>query len=252
MPELTDAQLVRYGRHLMLPELDVAGQERLLAARVLLIGVGGLGSPIALYLGAAGVGTLVIVDHDIVELSNLQRQIAHGSPDIGQTKVASAAAAIARLNPEVKVVAIDHRLEGLALEREIKAADLVIDASDNFATRFALNAACWRAGKPLVSGAAIRWEGQVAVFDPQNPTSPCYQCLYSEDDDEALNCSENGVAAPLVGVIGSLQALEALKFLTGAGESLVGYVLYFDGKWAEWRKLRLTPQPSCPVCGLKP
>ncbi len=248
MPELTDSQLARYGRHILLPELDVAGQERLLAARVLLIGVGGLGSPIALYLGAAGVGTLVLVDHDQVDLSNLQRQIAHGTPDLGQTKVASAAAAVARLNPEITTLAIDHRLEGAELEQEIAAADLVIDASDNFRTRFELNTACWHAGKPLVSGAAIRWEGQVTVFDARNPDSPCYQCLYPEGDDRALNCSENGVAAPLVGVIGSLQALEALKMLTGVGETLVGHVLYFDGKWGEWRKLRLTRRPTCPVC----
>jgi molybdopterin-synthase adenylyltransferase len=248
MPELTDSQLARYGRHILLPELDVAGQERLLAARVLLIGAGGLGSPIALYLGAAGVGTLVLVDHDQVDLSNLQRQIAHGTANVGQTKVASAAAAVARLNPEIRTIPIDHRLEGAELEQEIAAADLVIDASDNFRTRFELNAACWRAGTPLVSGAAIRWEGQVTVFDARNPDSPCYQCLYPEGDDSALNCSENGVAAPLVGVIGSLQALEALKMLTGVGETLVGHVLYFDGKWGEWRKLRLTRRPTCPVC----
>jgi adenylyltransferase/sulfurtransferase len=248
MSELDDAQLLRYSRHILLPELDVAGQSRLLAARVLVIGLGGLGSPVAMYLGAAGIGTLVLVDDDSVDLSNLQRQIIHDTGTIGLPKVQSAAAAIRRLNPDVHVVAIAERLEGARLAEQIAAADLVVDATDNFRTRHALNEACWQAGKALVSGAAIRWEGQVTAFDPRDPQSPCYRCLYPEGDDAALNCSENGVAAPLVGIIGATQALEVIKLLCGIGEPLAGHVLYFDGKWLEWRKLRLHRNPRCPVC----
>jgi molybdopterin-synthase adenylyltransferase len=248
MTDLSDAQLLRYSRHIMLPELDVAGQARLLTARVLLIGLGGLGSPAAMYLAAAGVGTLVLVDDDVVDLSNLQRQIIHDSATIGLPKVESAAATLRRLNPDVDVVTIAHRLAGVELDTEIAAADLVLDATDNFGSRYALNEACWRAGKPLVSGAAIRWEGQVTAFDPRDPLSPCYRCLYPEGDDAALNCADNGVAAPLVGIIGATQALEALKLLCGIGEPLAGHVLYFDGKWLEWRKLTLNRNPRCPVC----
>jgi len=248
MTDLSDAQLLRYSRHIMLPELDVDGQLRLLGARVLVIGLGGLGSPAAMYLAAAGVGTLVLVDDDTVDLSNLQRQIIHQTAAIGLSKVESAAASIARLNPDVRVICIAERLEGERLAAEIAAADLVLDATDNFSSRYAMNAACWRAGKPLVSGAAIRWEGQVTAFDPRDPQSPCYRCLYPEGDDAALNCSESGVAAPLVGIIGASQALEAIKLLCGIGEPLAGHVLYFDGKWLEWRKLRLNRDPRCPVC----
>lgn len=248
MTDLSDAQLLRYSRHIMLPELDVDGQLRLLGARVLVIGLGGLGSPAAMYLAAAGVGTLVLVDDDAVDLSNLQRQIIHQTAAIGLSKVESAAATIARLNPDVRVIGIAERLEGDRLAAEIAAADLVLDATDNFSSRYAMNEACWRAGKPLVSGAAIRWEGQVTAFDPRDPQSPCYRCLYPEGDDAALNCSESGVAAPLVGIIGASQALEAIKLLCGIGEPLAGHVLYFDGKWLEWRKLRLNRDPRCPVC----
>lgn len=249
MIDLTDEQLLRYSRQIMLPELDVAGQARLLGSRVLMIGLGGLGSPVALYLAAAGVGTLVLVDHDCVDLSNLQRQIAHTTDAIGRPKAVSAASTIARLNPDVHTVAVTERLTGARLDAEIAQADLVVDATDNFATRLALNAACWRARKPLVSGAAIRWEGQVTAFDPGIADSPCYQCLYPTGDDHALNCSENGVAAPIVGIIGAMQALEALKILCSVGSPLTGHVLYFDGKWLEWRKLRLRRAPGCPVCG---
>lgn len=249
MIDLSDDQLLRYSRQIMLPELDVAGQSRLLASRVLLIGLGGLGSPVALYLAAAGVGSLVLVDHDSVDLSNLQRQIAHETDAIGRPKVLSAASTIARLNPDVHTLAIPERLTGARLDAEIARADIVVDATDNFATRHLLNAACWRAGKPLVSGAAIRWEGQVTAFDPRVADSPCYQCLYPSGDDRALNCADNGVAAPIVGVIGAMQALETLKLLCGVGSPLTGHVLYFDGKWLEWRKLRLRRAPGCPVCG---
>jgi len=245
---VNDEQLLRYSRQIMLPELDVAGQAQLLAARVLIVGLGGLGSPAALYLAGAGVGTLVLADQDHVELSNLQRQIAHQTGTIGTPKVASAAKALHRFNPEIRVETLAVRLAGDALATAVGEADLVLDATDNFQTRYAINAACWQAGTPLVSGAAIRWEGQVTAFDPRNPSSPCYRCLYAEGDDAALNCAENGVVAPLVGVIGAMQALEAIKLLCGVGESLVGHVLYFDAKWLEWRKLRLNRDPNCPVC----
>jgi molybdopterin/thiamine biosynthesis adenylyltransferase len=245
---VNDDQLLRYSRQIMLPELDVAGQAQLLGARVLIIGLGGLGSPAALYLAGAGVGTLVLADHDHVEISNLQRQIAHQTATVGAPKVSSAASAVHRFNPEILVEVLAVRLEGEGLATAVQQADLVLDATDNFQTRHAINAACWQTGTPLVSGAAIRWEGQVTAFDPRNPASPCYRCLYPESDDAALNCADNGVVSPLVGVIGSLQALEAIKLLCGVGRSLVGHVLYFDAKWVEWRKLRLSRDPNCPVC----
>jgi adenylyltransferase/sulfurtransferase len=247
---MNDQELLRYSRQIMLPDFDVVGQERLLSASVLLIGAGGLGSPIALYLAAAGIGSLTIVDDDGVDSSNLQRQIAHGEADLGINKAASAAAAIRALNPATHVTAIDHRLAEPELSQQIVKADLVLDATDNAESRYGLNAACWQAGKPLVSGAAIRWEGQVSVFDPRQPSSPCYRCLYPElGGDAALNCAENGVIAPLVGVIGSMQALEAIKHLAGTGSSLVGTVLFFDGKYGEWQRITLTKNPDCPICG---
>lgn len=246
--ELDDTQLLRFSRQIMLPELDVAGQELLLNARVMIVGMGGLGSPAAMYLAAAGAGTLVIADDDAVELSNLQRQIAHHSDSIGQAKVDSAAHTLNRLNPDVTVEKLATRMTAGQLADTAAACDVVVDATDNFTTRYAINDACWAAGTPLVSGAAIRWEGQVAVFDPRQPDAPCYRCLYREGDDAALNCAENGVVAPLVGIIGSCQALEALKLICGTGESLAGYVLYFDARYMDWRKLRLSRDPQCPTC----
>ena len=245
---MDDEQLLRYSRQIMLPELDIAGQERLLDSTVLIVGLGGLGSPVALYLAAAGVGTLVLVDHDDVELSNLQRQIVHRNTAIGTSKVSSAAATLAEINPDTRMRTIPRALEGDELAAAVSDADIVVDATDNFQVRYALNEACWKSATPLVSGAAIRFEGQVAVFDPRQPDSPCYQCLYAEGDDEALNCSENGVAAHLVGIIGACQAMETMKVLTGVGDPLVGYVLYFDGKRMEWRKLKLPKMPGCPTC----
>lgn len=248
MTGLTDDQLLRYSRQIMLPEVDVAGQESLVAGTALIIGMGGLGAPAAVYLASAGVGQLVIVDHDRVEASNLQRQIVHHDATIGQTKVASARQSLLQTNPETRITAIDHKLESDELLRTVAGADVVLDATDNFAARFAVNAACWEAGVPLVSGAAIRWEGQVAVFDPRDAESPCYQCLYAEGQDETLNCAENGVIAPLVGIIGTCQAMEAIKLLTGVGETLTGRVLYFDAKRMDWRKLKLPKDPACPNC----
>ncbi len=246
--ELTDQELLRFSRQIMLPEIDVAGQEKLLNARVLIIGMGGLGSPAALYLAAAGVGSLVIADYDVVEISNLQRQIIHDTAGIGEPKVVSAARALARLNPNVTVETLGERLTQDTLLSEARRADVVLDATDNFTTRYAVNEACWGAGTPLVSGAAIRWEGQVAVFDPRVPDAPCYRCLYREGSDEALNCAENGVMAPLVGIIGTCQALETVKLLCGVGDTLTGYVLYFDARHMDWRKLRLKRDPTCPTC----
>ena len=245
---MNDDQLLRYSRQIMLPEVDIAGQEKLLAARVLIVGLGGLGSPAALYLAAAGVGHLTIVDHDVVELSNLQRQIAHSEASVGQPKVTSAVEGISRLNSTITIVPIAKRLEGDDLQAAIGGADLVLDATDNFASRFAINELCVSTRTPLVSGAAIRLEGQVAVFDPRAADSPCYRCLYADGDDEALNCAENGVMAPLVGIIGTIQAMEAIKLIAGLGDALVGYVLYLDAKRMDWRKLKLPKNPNCPTC----
>lgn len=249
--DLSDEQLLRYSRQIMLDGFDVAGQQALLGATVLVVGLGGLGSPVAMYLAAAGVGRLVLADGDVVDLSNLQRQVAHTTASIGRAKVASAAATLAALNPEVAVETVAEHLDGDALERAVAAADVVVDASDNFLTRFALNRAAVAARKPLVSGAAIRTEAQLTVFDPRRDDSPCYRCLYSEQSAENLSCAEAGVMAPLVGVIGSLQAFEAIKLIAGFGEPLVGRLLLFDGRYGEWRELTLRRDPDCPVCATR-
>jgi adenylyltransferase/sulfurtransferase len=247
---MNEEQLLRYSRQIMLPDFDIAGQEKLLAAKVLIVGLGGLGSPVALYLAAAGVGELWLADHDVVDLSNLQRQIAHGNSDIGRTKVESAADAVRAINPQLQVHTINEKLVGELLNSSVAAVDLVVDCSDNFHTRFALNASCWKNKKPLVSGAAIRSEGQLMVIDSRRADSPCYRCLYDDAvQDEQLSCSQNGVLAPLVGVIGTLQALEALKLLANYGEPSIGKLLLFDGKSLEWRSLILPRAKDCPVCG---
>ena len=245
---MNDDQLLRYSRQIMLPQIGIEGQERLMESRVMVLGLGGLGSPVAMYLAAAGVGELVLVDFDRVDLTNLQRQVVHGTGRIGMPKVESARQTLVELNPEIQVETIDRKLEDTALQQQVARADLVVDASDNFATRFALNAACVAAGKPLVSGAAIRMEAQVTVF-PGTPAGPCYRCLYPEDGTVDETCSANGVLAPLVGIIGSLQALEAIKLLTGAGTPLVGRLLLLDALDMEWRSIKLRPDPECPVCG---
>ncbi|HHO67676.1 MAG TPA: molybdopterin-synthase adenylyltransferase MoeB [Gammaproteobacteria bacterium] len=245
---MDDSQLLRYSRQIMLPQFGVEGQQRLFDARVLIVGAGGLGSPAALYLAAAGVGHLVIADHDRVDLSNLQRQLLHGHADLGRDKVASAADALHAIDPDLCVTPIAARLQGERLRREVQAADVVVDASDNFDTRFEVNAACVEQRTPLVSGAAIRFEGQLAVFDSRRDDSPCYRCLYREGDQPQETCADNGVLAPVVGVIGSLQALEAIKVLTGIGRSLCGRLLLFDGLVQEWRTLKLARDPACPVC----
>ena len=233
----------------MLPDMDIAGQQALLDAKVLVVGLGGLGSPVAMYLAAAGVGALVLVDDDVVELSNLQRQIAHGTDTLGFYKVESAKLALLRLNPGVEITTVHERLEGDAVDALISECDVVVDACDNFKTRFAINASCVKLGKPLVSGAAIRMEGQIIVFNTTNATSPCYRCLYSEDIGEDVNCSTNGVMAPLVGIIGAMQAMETIKLLANIGQSLEGRLLLFDGKTMDWREVKLAKDPECPVCG---
>jgi adenylyltransferase/sulfurtransferase len=232
----------------LLPDIDVQGQEKLLAAKVLVIGLGGLGSPVAMYLAAAGVGELVLVDDDIVELSNLQRQIIHDESAIGLQKVASAAQRIGLLNADTKVQCIPTRLSESVLSELLKTVSLVVDCSDNFSTRFMINKACVMHKVPLVSGAAIRMEGQLLTIDPRVEQSPCYQCLYPQADNENLSCSESGVLAPLVGVIGSMQALEAIKVLVGMSDTLVGRLLVFDGKSMQWQTLKLKRDTFCAVC----
>lgn len=242
-------QLLRYSRQMMLPEIDAAGQEKLAAARVLIIGLGGLGSAASIYLATAGAGHLVLVDFDRVELSNLQRQILYTTGDIGRSKVEVAREHLLALNPEIEVSTIEGRLEQAGLEHETAAADVVIDASDNFATRFAVNAACVRTRTPLVSAAAIRFEAQLSAFDPKRADSPCYRCLYGEDAAVDQSCTANGVIAPLLGIFGSLQALETMKLIMGIGEPLIGRLLLFDALRMEWHCASLPRDPGCPVCG---
>ena len=245
---MNDRQLLRYSRQIMLPDVDIEGQEKLLAARVLIIGLGGLGSPVAMYLAAAGIGHLVLADFDTVDLSNLQRQIAHTTDRIGQTKVESAAQTLHALNPDVQITCITQALDAESLVSQISNVNVVVDCCDNFTTRFAVNAACVAAKVPLVSGAAIRLEGQVAVFDNRDPNCPCYRCLYDEDSEENTTCAANGVLSPLVGIIGSMQALETIKLIVGFGKSLAGKLLVFDARYSQWRELKLPKDTQCPVC----
>lgn len=246
---LSDEELLRYSRQILLPQIDVDGQLRLKAARALIVGVGGLGSPVALYLAAAGVGELHLADFDSVDLTNLQRQIIHDSHGVGLPKVDSAMARLAALNPEVRLVPHRAALDVDSLAKAVAAVDLVLDCTDNFGTREAVNAACVAARKPLVSGAAIRLEGQLSVFDPRRDDSPCYHCLYGHGSEAELTCSEAGVVGPLVGLVGSLQALEALKLLAGFGEPLVGRLLLVDALGGRFRELRVKRDPGCSVCG---
>lgn len=247
---MTDDQLLRYSRHILLNDIGVEGQQALLDARALVIGAGGLGSPVAMYLAASGIGTIALADDDVVDLTNLQRQVLHGTSSVGAPKVESGAASIAQLNPEVKVVALRTRLEGEALDREVSLADVVLDCSDNFATRHAVNRACVKYRKPLVSGAAIRFDGQLAVFDLRKTDSPCYACLFPENaETEELRCAVTGVFAPLTGMIGTMQAAEALKLVTGAGETMSGRLVIVDALKSETRQIRLSRDAGCAVCG---
>ncbi len=245
---MNDDQLLRYSRQIMLPTIGVEGQERLLESTALVVGLGGLGSPVAMYLVAAGVGRLLVADFDAVDLSNLQRQILHSTARIGKTKVESATEALRSLNPEVRVEGLKVAISESTLPALVSGVDVVVDACDNFATRFAVNEACFRAGVPLVSGAAIRTEGQVSTFRGK-AGGPCYQCLYPRDGSVDETCSANGVLAPVVGIIGSIQATEVLKILTGTGEPLYGRLLLMDAMTMEFRTVRLPADPHCAVCG---
>jgi adenylyltransferase/sulfurtransferase len=239
---------LRYSRQLLLPQFDVAGQHALRKARVLIVGLGGLGCPAALYLAAAGVGTLVLADADAVELSNLQRQIAHTSARIGCNKAESAAQLLREINPHTQLEIVPERLAGESLRESVAGVDAVLDCSDNFTTRFALNAAAVAAKVPLICAAAIRMEGQLSVFDARRTDSPCYRCLYDDASELDQSCAQNGVLAPLVGVLGTLQALECLKVLSGMGTPLVGKLLLFDALRLQFRELKLRRNPQCPVC----
>ena len=246
---MNDDQLLRYSRHILLNEFGVEAQQELLASRALVIGAGGLGSPAAMYLAAAGVGTIALADGDVVDLTNLQRQVLHGTQSVGRLKVESGKATLAGLNPEIQVIALAHRLQAEALDEEVKKADVVLDCSDNFATRHAVNRACVHHRKPLVSGAAIRFDGQLAVFDLRAEASPCYACLFPEDaETEELRCAVTGVFAPLTGMIGTAQAAEALKLLTGVGRTLAGRLMIVDALNSQWREIRLARDSSCAVC----
>lgn len=250
---MDDSQLLRYSRHILLDEVGIEGQERLLASHALIIGAGGLGSPVGLYLGSAGVGRITVFDDDVVDATNLQRQIAHRLDRIGQAKTDSLRQSIADLNPDVQVDAMPCRAEGQVLLDAVARADVVIDCSDNFRTRHAINAACVQHGKPLVSGAAIRLDGQLAVYDPREAASPCYACVFPPDQaPEEVRCATLGVLAPLVGIVGSVQATEALKFLSGIGSRLTGRLLMLDGRDMAWTDIRMPRDPRCPVCGHRP
>ena len=249
---MDDTQLLRYSRHILLEELGIEGQEKLLASHALVIGAGGLGSPVALYLGSAGVGRITVVDHDAVDATNLQRQIAHTLDRVGQPKAESVRTAIAQINPDPHVQVITQRADEALLEQLVSQADVVLDCTDNFATRQAINAACVRHGKPLVSGAAIRMDGQISVYDSRVSDAPCYACLFPPDQlPEETRCATMGVFAPLVGIIGTMQAAEALKILSGMGSKLSGRLLMLDGRAMAWSDIRLQRDPACPVCGTR-
>lgn len=248
---MNDNQLLRYSRHILLPQIGYEGQEKLVNGHALIVGAGGLGAPAALYMASGGVGQLTICDFDDVDLTNLQRQIIHDSHSLGVAKVDSAMERLSRLNPEVRLVPRRTVLDADTLAEAVAAVDLVLDCCDNFATREAVNAACMTAGKPLVSGAAIRLEGQLSVFDPRRPESPCYHCLYGHGSEAELTCSEAGVVGPLVGMVGSLQALEALKLLAGFGEPMIGRLLLIDALGSRFRELKVRRDPACPVCGVR-
>lgn len=246
---MQDDELLRYSRHILLDDIGIEGQTRILQGHALVIGAGGLGSPVAMYLAVAGVGHLTLVDHDTVDLTNLQRQIAHHSDSVGQPKVQSASRTVHALNDRVQVTALQERADAALLDTLVPQADVVLDCCDNFTTRQTVNAACVRHGVPLVSGAAIQFDGQISVYDPRNAASPCYACAFPPDVTfEEARCATMGVFAPLVGIIGSMQAAEALKLLAGVGQSLAGRLLMLDGRAMEWNEVRIPRNTNCPVC----
>lgn len=247
---MNDNQLLRYSRHILLPQVEYAGQEKLTKSHALIVGAGGLGSPVALYLAASGVGTLTICDFDEVDLTNLQRQIIHTTQSVGINKAVSAQQTLYEINPEVDVKTVEEKATEEQLTELVGAADVVIDCSDNFATRYAINRICFEQKKPLVSGAAVRFEGQITVFDFRDEASPCYHCLFPDSGgDQELRCADNGVFSPLVGMIGTAQAAEALKCLMNIGENLQGRLMLLDALTAEWRTIKLARDPACLVCG---
>ncbi|HNU66886.1 MAG: molybdopterin-synthase adenylyltransferase MoeB [Methylotenera sp.] len=247
---MNDNQLLRYSRHILLPEIGYEGQDKLTKSHALIVGAGGLGSPVALYLAASGVGTLTICDFDVVDLTNLQRQIIHTTQSVGINKAVSAQQTLYEINPDVNVKTIQKKSTEQELADLVAQADVVIDCSDNFATRYALNRQCVQHQKPLVSGAALKFEGQITVYDMRASTSPCYHCLFPDNgEDTDLRCATNGVFSPLVGMVGTTQAAEALKILMGIGESLQGRLLLLDALAMEWRTIRLKKDPACIVCG---
>lgn len=247
---MNDQQLLRYSRHILLDEIDIEGQEKLLAAHALIIGAGGLGSPAAFYLASAGIGTITLVDDDTVDLTNLQRQILHTTERVGQAKVVSGQKTLAEINPTIEIIALQERVSGERLDELVRNASVVLDCCDNFATRHAINRACVANRVPLVSGAAIKFDGQVSVFDTRSDKAPCYACLFPEDQQfEEVNCGTMGVFAPLVGIIGSTQAAEALKLVAGIGASLAGRLLLLDARTMEWSSIKIARNASCSVCG---
>ena len=245
---LTDEQLNRYSRHLLLPEIDLNGQQRLSQSKVVVIGAGGLGGPACLYLASSGVGQITIFDYDHVDLGNLQRQIAYSNNDVGKAKASQLKNTLLGLNPEIEVIALNERAEGERLAQAINNADAIIDACDNFDTRFAINEACVASKKPLISGAAIQFQGQVSVFNPNKADSPCYRCLYRDENEPRQTCRDLGVFAPLTGIIGSIQAAETLKVLLGLEQTLVGRLLLFDAKTMTPRTIKIPKDPDCPIC----
>ncbi len=250
---MTDDQLQRYARHVMLDEIGVDGQQRLLDSHALVVGAGGLGSPVALYLGSAGVGELTIVDDDTVDLTNLQRQVAHDASRIGLPKAASAARSVLAIDPAVRVNAVQRRADAALLDDRLPRVDVVVDCCDNFATRHAVNAACVRHRVPLVSGAAVGWDAQVSVYDTRRDDAPCYACVFPPDAaHEDVACALLGVFAPLVGIVGSLQAAEALKLLVGTGTGLAGRLAMFDARSGQWQSVDVARDPHCPVCAARP
>jgi len=247
---VNDDQLLRYSRHILLDDVGIEGQQRLVDSHVLVVGAGGLGSPVAMYLAASGVGHITIADHDVVDLTNLQRQIAHTTARVGHPKVESASQAMLALNPEVRVTTLAHKLDAAQLDACVPTVQVVVDCCDNFATRQAVNAACVKHKVPLVSGAAIRMDGQLAVYDARDDTSPCYACIFPPNEaPEEVRCATMGVLAPLVGVIGTMQAMETVKLLAGIGSRLTGRLQMLDGRGMAWSEVRLKRNASCPVCG---
>lgn len=245
---MNDDQLLRYSRHILLPQVDIKGQQKLLDAHVMIVGLGGLGSPVSMYLAAAGVGTLTLVDDDQVELSNLQRQIVHSHQDIGRDKVDSAADRLQAQNPQVQVQRIKQRLDKAGLIAALSDVDVLVDCSDNFATRFLLNEVSKSQKTPLISGAAIRFEGQVTVYDPRQADMPCYRCLYEDKGELEETCSESGILSPILSMIGGVQAVETCKLIMGIGESLAGRLLILDALSMSWREIKMKQDPDCPVC----